>query len=79
MRLSKWRRTEVAQGARRLHLVDLNVRSPGKPVNKAAIQRFWTRLAMTFQLQIGGSIRDLKPLNATSIWASATSSSVTAA
>ncbi|MGL4666721.1 MAG: 1-(5-phosphoribosyl)-5-[(5-phosphoribosylamino)methylideneamino]imidazole-4-carboxamide isomerase [Saezia sp.] len=47
------------QGARRLHLVDLNGAFAGKPVNDKAIQAILAEVAGEVPIQIGGGIRDL--------------------
>ncbi|NYT83351.1 1-(5-phosphoribosyl)-5-[(5-phosphoribosylamino)methylideneamino]imidazole-4-carboxamide isomerase [Alcaligenaceae bacterium] len=47
------------QGARRLHLVDLNGAVAGKPKNEAAIKSIITAVADDIPVQIGGGIRDL--------------------
>ncbi|NLC36720.1 MAG: 1-(5-phosphoribosyl)-5-[(5-phosphoribosylamino)methylideneamino]imidazole-4-carboxamide isomerase [Alcaligenaceae bacterium] len=47
------------QGARRLHLVDLNGAVAGKPKNAAAIQAIVDAIAGDIPIQIGGGIRDL--------------------
>lgn len=47
------------QGARRLHLVDLNGAVAGKPKNAAAIQAIVDTIAGDIPIQIGGGIRDL--------------------
>jgi len=49
----------VAQGARRLHLVDLNGAVAGKPRNRAAIQAIVDTVDESIPVQIGGGIRDL--------------------
>ena len=49
----------LEQGARRLHLVDLNGAFAGKPVNKAAIQAILDVVGDEIPVQIGGGIRDL--------------------
>jgi len=49
----------VDQGARRLHLVDLNGAVAGKPRNRAAIQAIVDAVDDTIPVQIGGGIRDL--------------------
>jgi phosphoribosylformimino-5-aminoimidazole carboxamide ribotide isomerase len=49
----------VAQGARRLHLVDLNGARSGKPVNEAVIRRIITAVGDDIPVQLGGGIRDL--------------------
>ena len=47
------------QGARRLHLVDLNGAVAGKPKNEAAIKSIIQAVADDIPVQIGGGIRDL--------------------
>ncbi|HLU80162.1 MAG TPA: 1-(5-phosphoribosyl)-5-[(5-phosphoribosylamino)methylideneamino]imidazole-4-carboxamide isomerase [Burkholderiaceae bacterium] len=47
------------QGARRLHLVDLNGAVAGKPKNAAAIKAIVDTVAEEIPVQIGGGIRDL--------------------
>jgi phosphoribosylformimino-5-aminoimidazole carboxamide ribotide isomerase len=47
------------QGARRLHLVDLNGAIAGKPKNEAAIKAIIQAVADDIPVQIGGGIRDL--------------------
>ena len=47
------------QGARRLHLVDLNGAVAGKPKNAAAIKAIVDAIAGDIPIQIGGGIRDL--------------------
>jgi len=49
----------LAQGARRLHLVDLNGAVDGKPKNGAAIRAIVQELDDTIPIQLGGGIRDL--------------------
>ncbi len=49
----------VDQGARRLHLVDLNGAVAGKPRNRAAIQAIVDVTDADIPIQIGGGIRDL--------------------
>ena len=56
---SKW----VEEGARRLHLVDLNGAFEGKPINEDCIKEI-TRTFPKLPVQIGGGIRDLKTANA---------------
>ena len=48
----------VNEGARRLHLVDLNGAFEGEPVNAAAVQAI-ARAYPELPIQIGGGIRDL--------------------
>jgi len=47
------------QGARRLHLVDLNGAVAGKPKNEAAIKAIVRAINDEIPIQIGGGIRDL--------------------
>jgi len=49
----------VAQGARRLHLVDLNGAVAGKPRNQAAIKAILGAVGGRIPVQLGGGIRDL--------------------
>jgi phosphoribosylformimino-5-aminoimidazole carboxamide ribotide isomerase len=49
----------VAQGARRLHLVDLNGARSGRPVNEAVIKRILAAVGDDIPVQLGGGIRDL--------------------
>jgi phosphoribosylformimino-5-aminoimidazole carboxamide ribotide isomerase len=49
----------VAQGARRLHLVDLNGARAGRPVNEAVIKRIVAAIGDDVPVQLGGGIRDL--------------------
>ncbi|MBT7438492.1 MAG: 1-(5-phosphoribosyl)-5-[(5-phosphoribosylamino)methylideneamino]imidazole-4-carboxamide isomerase [Thiotrichales bacterium] len=56
---SKW----VAEGARRLHLVDLNGAFEGKPVNADCVNEI-TRSFPDLPVQIGGGIRDLQTASA---------------
>ena len=49
----------VAQGARRLHLVDLNGAFAGKPKNEAAIKAIIEAVDGQIPVQLGGGIRDL--------------------
>ncbi|MEW5787943.1 MAG: 1-(5-phosphoribosyl)-5-[(5-phosphoribosylamino)methylideneamino]imidazole-4-carboxamide isomerase [Pseudomonadota bacterium] len=51
----KW----LANGARRLHLVDLNGAFAGKPVNEAAIKAIVNEVGDEIPVQLGGGIRDL--------------------
>jgi len=48
-----------AQGARRLHLVDLNGAAAGKPKNEATIRRIVEAVGGSIPVQLGGGIRDL--------------------
>ena len=52
------------QGARRLHLVDLNGAFAGKPKNKAAIKAIIAAVDNDIPVQIGGGIRDLDTIEA---------------
>ncbi|MDC0598990.1 1-(5-phosphoribosyl)-5-[(5-phosphoribosylamino)methylideneamino]imidazole-4-carboxamide isomerase [Candidatus Pseudothioglobus singularis] len=56
---SKW----VAEGARRLHLVDLNGAFEGKPINADCVNEI-TKSFPNLPVQIGGGIRDLQTANA---------------
>jgi phosphoribosylformimino-5-aminoimidazole carboxamide ribotide isomerase len=49
----------VKQGARRLHLVDLNGAFAGKPVNEEAIKAIVEEMGDEIPVQLGGGIRDL--------------------
>ncbi len=49
----------VDQGARRLHLVDLNGAFAGKPKNASAIKAILRELDDDIPVQLGGGIRDL--------------------
>jgi len=53
----------VDEGARRLHLVDLDGAFEGKPVNAPAIEKI-ARANPQLPIQIGGGIRDLKTARA---------------
>ncbi|MFZ9678970.1 MAG: 1-(5-phosphoribosyl)-5-[(5-phosphoribosylamino)methylideneamino]imidazole-4-carboxamide isomerase [Quisquiliibacterium sp.] len=52
---SKW----AEQGARRLHLVDLNGAIAGKPKNESAIRAIVDAVGARVPVQLGGGIRDL--------------------
>lgn len=52
----------LKQGARRLHLVDLNGAFAGKPQNLAAVKAILHELADTIPVQLGGGIRDLETI-----------------
>lgn len=54
----------LEQGARRLHLVDLNGAVSGKPVNQAAIKSILAAVDEEIPVQIGGGIRDLNTIEA---------------
>jgi len=49
----------VAQGARRLHIVDLNGARSGRPVNEAVIRKMMAAVGDDIPVQLGGGIRDL--------------------
>jgi phosphoribosylformimino-5-aminoimidazole carboxamide ribotide isomerase len=49
----------LAQGARRLHLVDLNGALAGRPKNEAAIKAITAAVGDDIPVQLGGGIRDL--------------------
>lgn len=49
----------LEQGARRLHLVDLNGAIAGKPKNEAAIKAIIQAVGHKIPVQLGGGIRDL--------------------
>jgi len=49
----------VAQGARRLHIVDLNGARSGRPVNEQVIRRMIAAVGDDVPVQLGGGIRDL--------------------
>ena len=49
----------IEQGARRLHLVDLNGAFAGKPVNESAIKSIIQAVGDDIPVQLGGGIRDL--------------------
>jgi len=48
-----------AQGARRLHVVDLNGAAAGKPKNEAIIRTILQEVGAALPVQLGGGIRDL--------------------
>jgi phosphoribosylformimino-5-aminoimidazole carboxamide ribotide isomerase len=48
-----------AQGARRLHVVDLNGAAAGKPKHEALIREILKELGGSVPVQLGGGIRDL--------------------
>jgi phosphoribosylformimino-5-aminoimidazole carboxamide ribotide isomerase len=52
----------VNQGARRLHLVDLNGAFAGKPRNEAAIRSIVAEVGSDIPVQLGGGIRDLNTI-----------------
>jgi phosphoribosylformimino-5-aminoimidazole carboxamide ribotide isomerase len=49
----------VDQGARRLHVVDLNGARSGRPVNEAVIRRIVEAIGAEVPVQLGGGLRDL--------------------
>jgi phosphoribosylformimino-5-aminoimidazole carboxamide ribotide isomerase len=49
----------VDQGARRLHIVDLNGARAGRPVNEAVIKKIVLAVGDDVPVQLGGGIRDL--------------------
>jgi len=49
----------AAQGARRLHIVDLNGAVAGKPKNEKVIRDMISAVGDTLPIQLGGGIRDL--------------------
>ncbi|MCL4800777.1 MAG: 1-(5-phosphoribosyl)-5-[(5-phosphoribosylamino)methylideneamino]imidazole-4-carboxamide isomerase [Burkholderiales bacterium] len=49
----------LAQGARRLHIVDLNGAAAGRPKNEAVIREIVNRVGDKIPVQLGGGIRDL--------------------
>lgn len=55
----KW----VDQGARRLHLVDLNGAFAGKPKNEEAIRLILDEVGDDIEVQLGGGIRDLDTID----------------
>lgn len=57
---SQW----LAQGARRLHVVDLNGAAAGKPKNQPAIRAIVKAVGADLPVQLGGGIRDLDTIEA---------------
>ncbi len=49
----------LAQGARRLHVVDLNGAAAGRPKNEAAIKAIVAAVGDQIPVQLGGGVRDL--------------------
>lgn len=49
----------LAQGARRLHVVDLNGAAAGRPKNESVIREIVKRVGNRIPVQLGGGIRDL--------------------
>ncbi len=54
----------LQQGARRLHVVDLNGAAAGKPKNEAAIKAIVKAVGADLPIQLGGGIRDLDTIEA---------------
>lgn len=54
----------LAQGCRRLHLVDLDGAFAGKPKNLTAIEGILKAVSQDIPVQLGGGIRDLKTIQA---------------
>jgi phosphoribosylformimino-5-aminoimidazole carboxamide ribotide isomerase len=54
----------IDQGARRLHLVDLNGAFAGKPKNASAIKAILAEVGTEIPVQLGGGIRDLDTIEA---------------
>ena len=52
----------LKQGARRLHLVDLNGAFAGKPKNEAAVRSIIAAVGLDVPVQLGGGIRDLETI-----------------
>jgi phosphoribosylformimino-5-aminoimidazole carboxamide ribotide isomerase len=52
----------LAQGARRLHLVDLNGAFAGKPKNEDAVRSIIETVGLDIPIQLGGGIRDLETI-----------------
>jgi len=52
----------LSQGARRLHLVDLNGAFAGKPKNEAAVRSIIEAVGTDVPVQLGGGIRDLETI-----------------
>jgi phosphoribosylformimino-5-aminoimidazole carboxamide ribotide isomerase len=52
----------AGQGARRLHVVDLNGAIAGKPRNEAAIKEIVAAVDSDVPIQLGGGIRDLETI-----------------
>jgi phosphoribosylformimino-5-aminoimidazole carboxamide ribotide isomerase len=49
----------VEQGAKRLHIVDLNGARSGKPVNEPVVRRIVREFGDKIAIQLGGGLRDL--------------------
>ncbi|MFI4922633.1 MAG: HisA/HisF-related TIM barrel protein, partial [Burkholderiales bacterium] len=58
MQAKKWQE----QGARRLHLVDLNGAIAGKPRNEPAIKEIIAAVGNEIPIQLGGGIRDMETI-----------------
>ncbi len=54
----------LEQGARRLHVVDLNGAAAGKPKNQPAIRAIVKAVGAELPVQLGGGIRDLDTIEA---------------
>jgi phosphoribosylformimino-5-aminoimidazole carboxamide ribotide isomerase len=54
----------LEQGARRLHVVDLNGAAAGKPKNQPAIRAIVQAVGTELPVQLGGGIRDLDTIEA---------------
>jgi phosphoribosylformimino-5-aminoimidazole carboxamide ribotide isomerase len=54
----------LEQGARRLHVVDLNGAAAGKPKNQPAIRAIVKAVGSELPVQLGGGIRDLDTIEA---------------
>ena len=52
----------AGQGARRLHVVDLNGAVAGKPRNEAAVKKIVAAVDSDVPIQLGGGIRDLETI-----------------
>ncbi len=52
----------LAQGAKRLHLVDLNGAFAGKPKNESAVRSIIDAVGSDVPVQLGGGIRDLETI-----------------
>ena len=48
-----------AQGARRLHIVDLNAARAGRPINDVVVKKMVKAVGDDLPIQLGGGIRDL--------------------
>ena len=55
---SRW----LGEGARRLHLVDLNGAFAGKPKNEAAVRSIIDTVGLDIPIQLGGGIRDMETI-----------------